>query len=95
MGIMCFYCRDDIDKKSQDNMSNEIGYPKCEDCHYGKPKPLYKSNYRSYNYSKKKSVSRNAGGGSRNAGGGNRHNAGSSGSRVSVYNYIHGNISPY
>ena len=93
VGVMCYYCREDIDKKNQDNMSEEIGYPKCEDCHYGKPKPIYKSNYKSYNYksnysyNKKQSVSRNAGGGNRYNAGGNEYS--------NVYNYIHGKVSPY
>ena len=33
MKIICYYCEEDIDEKNQDNMSEEIGYPKCEDCH--------------------------------------------------------------
>lgn len=32
MILICRSCGDDINAKGQDNMSNTIGYPICEDC---------------------------------------------------------------
>jgi hypothetical protein len=31
--LICYYCKQDIDAKNQDNMSSTIGRPMCEDCY--------------------------------------------------------------
>ena len=36
MVVICGRCGEDINAKGQDNMSENPGYPLCEDCYAGK-----------------------------------------------------------